>query len=468
MSLSDQSAAHEKRFHFKDEILDSLSSQANVAQFVSFDPDTKPRFSHVFGQKPNAVFPDIHTAVETLLNASSGKSVNVRSFHPADPKSREFVYGLSLVDEVVEVVKRLARIGLYTIVNETVDIKDGGVSGVALGDVIEFAPGDTPRCVEQPGTVSLSRSLGTRLLETVYGFRPDLPFSPLTRVEFSIHPLRRGVRNEHTIIWETEEVGESTATAELAWPNKFSRLIGDKAFGLLIAHLLKLPVPYTLVIPRRIAPFSFGSRTRSGETWLRTCPIVQVPGKFTTLRGWSDPYELLNKEDSEGTQIASILAQDGIDASYSGAVLSSIANANHSNALTIEGTAGFGDEFMVGTKKRISLPRSVELAVERLYRRAFQMIGPVRMEWVLGNRKVWIVQFHKGASLSYGNVIVPGEAPRFVPFRIELGLERLRQLIDEVGTSSDGIELQGDVGITSHFGDVLRRAQIPSRIRRSV
>jgi hypothetical protein len=33
-----------------------------------------------------------------------------------------------------------------------VDIEDGGVSGVAYGDMLEFAPGDTPRYVEKPGT----------------------------------------------------------------------------------------------------------------------------------------------------------------------------------------------------------------------------------------------------------------------------------------------------------------------------
>ena len=48
---------------------------------------------------------------------------------------------------------------------------------------------------------------GMRLLETVYGFRPDLPPRPELRVEFTIHPLRRGHRHEHTVLWEVEEPG---------------------------------------------------------------------------------------------------------------------------------------------------------------------------------------------------------------------------------------------------------------------
>src|SRR5262249_6826164 len=147
---------------------------------------------------------------------------------PYQPKAHEFLYGLTNVDEVASHVRRLAACGLYTIVNETVDIADGGVSGVQLGDIIEFAPDDTPRCVEKPGVASLPRLLALRLLRTVYGFAPDLEFPAGVRTEFSIHPARRGIRKSHTLVWELEQMSAIHLEPTFIWPNRFSRLIGDK------------------------------------------------------------------------------------------------------------------------------------------------------------------------------------------------------------------------------------------------
>ena len=62
--------------------------------------------------------------------ASSEKSINVRSYSPLSPQSQEFVYGLKTAANALEAVERLTRDGLHTIVNETIDIHDGGVSGV--------------------------------------------------------------------------------------------------------------------------------------------------------------------------------------------------------------------------------------------------------------------------------------------------------------------------------------------------
>lgn len=453
--------------HFKDAILDSLANHANIAQFVSFDPDLCLRYNRIFSFPPNSEFENVRDAVSALLNASAEGSVNVRSFDPQDPKSREFVYGLRSVDAADATIRRLAVDGLHTIVNETIDVKDGGVSGVALGDVLEFAPGETPRCVEQPGTASLSRDIGLSLLETVYGFRPALDFGGTIRVEFSIHPLRRGVRNEHTIIWETEEIGRPVLEPEIRWPNKFSRFIGDKAFGLLVAHLYGLPVPRTTVVGRNAPPFTFGRGTRTNEPWIRTAPVVQMPGKFTTHRGWLDPFTLMTEEDPQGTAIASVLAQEGIAATFSGAVVASSENSGK-DSLIIEGTRGFGDEFMVGKKARVELPSNIRSGVRRLYTRARRKLGPVRMEWVADEKRIWVVQFHRGQTVSSGNVIVPGKPKRYQPYEVSRGLEGLRALIEELVDGEEGIELIGDVGITSHFGDILRRANIPSRITSSI
>src|SRR5208337_823512 len=139
--------------NFKDAVLDSLSNHGNVAQFVSFSPSLDIRYSRIVGHSPNTSFASLRHAIASLLGASVEKSVNVRSYHPEHPKSREFIYGIRNVESAEAAVRKLASQGLYTIVNETVDVNDGGVSGVALGDVVEFAPGDTPRCVEKPGTV---------------------------------------------------------------------------------------------------------------------------------------------------------------------------------------------------------------------------------------------------------------------------------------------------------------------------
>jgi hypothetical protein len=449
--------------HFKDAVLDRLATSANVAQFVSYGPDLQQRFSRIFGFPRNHIFASPAEATEVLLSRSSERSVNVRSFEPQDPKSREFVYGLTNVDAVWKAIARLAASGLYTIVNETIDVKDGGVSGVALGNAIELAPGDTPRAVEKPGTASFPRALGTRLLTTVYGFRPALRFPRDVRVEFSVHPLRRGYQRAHTVVWELEKVGVIDVRPVINWPNRFSRFIGDKAFGLLVADALGAPVPDTTVISRHVAPFRFGRATGCAERWIRTCPVVQVPGKFTTQRGWTDPFRLLTAEDPTGTEIASVLSQAGVDAQYSGALLAG-AGKGRRRTLVIEGTTGFGDEFMVGRKQTTVLPRAVTGSVRRLYERLAAALGPVRFEWVADGRETWVVQLHRGATESSGKTIYPGRPAEFLHFEVDRGLEALRGLISEMNGKDQGVILVGDVGVTSHFGDVLRKARIPSRI----
>jgi hypothetical protein len=190
--------------HQKDQILDQLATRWNVAQFVSFDASVRQRHAWIHGHAPNVVFESASTAVAALLQSSPDASVNVRTFHPDRPKSRDFVYGVRTVEDTLAHMRTFSAAGLHTIVNETVDVEDGGVSGVAFGNLVEFAPGDTPRCVEKPGTAALPRATATALFRTAYGFAPDLPGDPGTRVEFSIHPLRRGYRHDHTIVWEVE------------------------------------------------------------------------------------------------------------------------------------------------------------------------------------------------------------------------------------------------------------------------
>jgi hypothetical protein len=444
----------------KDQILDDLANTANIAQFVSFGPEVglPQRFSRVHGYPANHRFASADEAVDALLKRSLAASVNVRSFDPANPKGRKFVYGLRQREEVLNALHELASDGLHTIVNETIDIHDGGVSGVALAAVVEFAPDDTPRCVELPGTVALERDAAMRVIETVYGFRPALDYGNDLRVEFSLHPLRVGVRQEHTIVWEIERVQEDAIVPTLYWPNQWSRLLGDKAFGLLVADLLGLPVPMTTVVTRRIAPFRFGRATDSGETWIRTCPVEQVPGHFTTKRGWVDPFALLTAEDPDGKAIASVLAQSGINSEYAGATL-----PGADGKPLVEGVVGFGDRFMLGASPPVNLPPEIVRDVEKLVDQATARLGPVRMEWAHDGRQAWVLQLHLAGEAMQRGVIVPGEAASWRPYDPQDGLEALRVVIELAARRGEGVVVTGAVGVTSHVGDLLRKAGVPAR-----
>lgn len=448
--------------HLKDAILDRLARDSNVAQFVSFSPHLKQRFAWIRGHPPNDSFASPASAVEALLRASPEGSVNIRSFDPQFPKSREFIYGRTATDEVMDEVRRLAGEGLHTIVNETVDVHDGGVSGVAFGNLVEFAPGDTPRCVEKPGTAAVPREFGDRLFKAVYGFTPDLPGGHNLRVEFSLHPLRRGYRHNHTIIWETEQASSPPTATYGDWDNRFSAHIGDKTFGLLMAHLAGLPVPRTIAVPRKLAPFTFGRDTGLAEPWIRSAEAgEQVAGRFTTERGWRDPYELMQQEDPDGEAIAAFLYQQGVEARYAGALVT-----QPDGKVMIEGVSGFGDEFMGGEQPPEDLPDEVNDRVRELYKQVFEVFGPVRFEWVLDKDTTWILQLYRGKSQTSGRVIYPGEVNRYRHFDVSEGLESFRKLVAEVAEKADeGIILEGRVGVTSHFGDLLRRARVPSRIQ---
>jgi len=444
----------------KDDVLSRLAAQANVAQFVSFGPaaDLPQRHSCLRDHRPGHRFGSAEEAVETLLALAAGGSVNVRSFRAGAPKGGPFTYGLARRDDVLATLRARAGEGLHTIANETVDVDDGGVSGVALGGLVEFAPGDTPRSVERPGTVALAHDDALTLLGTVYGFTPDLDGRPGERVEFSIHPLVAGVRQTHTIVWEAERVDPVRLAHRLAWPNRFSRFIGDKAFGLLVADLHGLPVPATTVVGRRLAPFRFGRPTGSGERWLRTCPAEPSPGRFLTQRGWRDPFALLAAEDPSGTAIAAVLAQDGVRARWSGAALPDAAGG-----LLVEGVPGSGEDFMLARAAPAPLPDRVLRDVRELGAGAAAALGPVRFEWAHDGADAWVVQLHLATTATTGTTIHPGTPSRWRRFDPSLGLEHLRRLIATVAPD-EGIEIAGDVGVTSHAGDLLRRASIPSRL----
>ena len=384
----------------KDEVLDGLARRGNVSQFVAFRPDGSnlPRqsFARIVGHEPNELFLDPREAIEALLASSGEGKVNVRSFLPDEPRSREFVYGLATAQAAIGALHRLTVEGLHTIVNETIDVSDGGVSGVVQGETIEFAPDDTPRCVEKPGVASLPFSHGIQILRTVYGFTPELQARDGERTEFSIHPRARGWHRGHTLLWEHEVGVDPAPAASSRWPNKFSRLIGDKAFGLLMADRMGVPVPRTLVIPRRVAPFAFGRETGSTEIWTRTCPIEPHPGLYTTVKGWTDPFALLQIEDPSDRVLASVLRQDAVAAGHSGAAI-----VGAEGQLTIEGRRGEGDKLMLGLQKPEQLPGHVADDVRAVHQRLSAALGPVRLEWVHDGTRVWVVQLNSWSDRQY-------------------------------------------------------------------
>ncbi len=451
--------------HFKDSGLNRLSSEGfNVAQFVSYDPRLTQRYSRLDGLEQNHEFASVEKAIDHMLRNTTEHSLNVRSFDPDDPKSKPFRYDNQTVEAVMNHVRELTGEGLHIILNEKVNIDDGGVSGVAFGNVIEVAPHDTPRCVEKPGTAQFTRAMGADVIRKVYGFLPTFATTPDTRLEFSVHPLRHGYKNEHTIIWEAEKADGGPLIAELQWPNRFSDMLGDKTFGLLVADSIGLRVPNTEVFNRTVAPFKFGQPTGSQEAWLRTAPNKQTPGLYTTTKGWVDPYKLMAREDPTHENIASILRQDGIDAKFSGATI-----MGADGKLLIEGTGGQGDSFMVGEQAITRLPDYVLSAVRDVYKQASDQLGPVRFEWVYDGTHVWVVQLHRGISTSAGETIFPAtqsEPTNYWSYDTSNGIDGLRAMIERAKRENVGIILHGNVGITSHYGDLLRKAQIPSRIER--
>ncbi len=200
-------------------MLSRLAAEANVAQFVSFGPghDLPQRHSCLRGHPPGHRFATAEEAVGALLALAPAGSVNVRSFLAGAPKGGPFSYGLTRRDDVLAVLRARAADGLHTIANETVDVarrrRLRGRAGRA-GRV-------RPRGHAPFGRAARHRRPRPRpghgaCCATVYGFTPDLDGRPGERVEFSLHPLVAGVRQTHTIVWERERVDPVRLTHRLS------------------------------------------------------------------------------------------------------------------------------------------------------------------------------------------------------------------------------------------------------------
>ena len=443
----------------KDDVLADLSRTANIAQFFSVRAESPNAIRHICINGVDRDVLPIEDGIRQLLSASLDGKVNVRTFTHKHSKGGAFLMGLTNAGEILSAIDRFTKSGVSVIVNESIDIHDGGISGVVLGETIEFAPGDTPRCVEKPGVCRLPRELGAEMIRIVYGVSvPE--FSDSERVEFSIHPRRRGVKHSQCIIWEVDRHfrSESKNNVTIRWPNRFSEHIGDKTFGLLVAFLLGESVPTCAVVSRRVRPFTFGSSTGTNEYWSRTAPGLQLPGKLPTVFGHQDVFTLLESVGEEHKDaLAAVLVQESVDAKYSGG-----AAFRASGEAIIEGVFGNGEKFMLGEASPVRLPNSILLDVNVALQQLKNYLGDVRIEWVHDGVKPWIVQLHIGAISGDPVCIFEGTADRWIEFDTRLGLDKLREVIDDARLSGIGIRLVGDVGITSHFGDLLRSNKIPS------
>jgi hypothetical protein len=135
--------------------------------------------------------------------------------------------------------------------------------------------------------------------------------------------------------------------------------------------------------------------------------------------------------------------------------------------LLVEGTKGRGDDFMIGRMAPIDLPFAVDRSIRDLHSSLSDRLGPVRLEWVHDGSAAWVVQLHRGQTPSHESVIYDSDVSNYTTFEVGEGIEKLRALIDQISGTGTGITLLGDVGITSHMGDLLRKAKVPSRIRSS-
>jgi hypothetical protein len=466
--LAEQLARLEKadnsiRQFYKDQVLDSLAAYANVAQFVSFSPNLEIRYARIKGFEPNHRFGSAEEAIAAILARSPERSVNIRTFDPQRPQGNPFIEELETVPDVLALLQiHCKQNGLYAIVNERMDPRDGGVSGVCAGKYIAFAPDATPRVIDDHRIAKaiLPKELGIAMLSLIYGPVDELAHFEGQRIEFSVHPIARGWKPSQVTIWQAQ-FREHDDIVPSSWPNSFSRFLGDKAFGLILAASAGFRVPRATLYHRRLRPFNFGIPTGSGQCITRPCPVTKYPGFYTTIRGWSDPKAAL--EDwrilaPQGTvkkpeiPLQSILVQDAVEAAFSGVALSG----------EISGRAGKGDKLMVGDDPPEFLPCPVVDAVSDLHTRLVNTFGNVRMEWVFNGVDVWIVQMNKMPDAVRSATIEDKLIWR--SFRYEQGmLEEFRHFVAQARADGVAVEVIGNISSLSHVGEIVQDSGVPYR-----
>lgn len=439
---------------YKDDILDDLSRTGNIARFFSAestDTGTWVRHNHtgvrIKGNK------DIVALVDHLLSVSISGRVNIRTFRPHAPEGNPFEFGLSDRAEVLDKVYGFLDEGYIIIVNEEIPVDDGGYSAVYQSGVVEIVPGATPRGVETGDPAALPLDLAIEVTQVIFGIDISFLRAELdSRVEFSIHPRPCGVRNEHVIVWEKRRVADGVEDVTPRWPNALSRHVGDKAYGLVMAYLSDAApnIPRTTVIARKVAPFTFGRPTGSPVRWSRSVPAVKSPGELPTYDHWVDPYAVAAEH---GEAIESILSQDGVRAAYAGALMIG-------EEIIVEGVRGFGEDYMLGQDGPQELPKAVVTLAQEIGRALRAEFGTLTAEWVYDESgKLWIVQINQLSAVESATW-TRDDAIWWHDYYPSEGVEALRSLVTALPAAT-GVVVHGKVGVTSHVGDILRRAHVP-------
>jgi hypothetical protein len=157
--------------------------------------------------------------------------------------------------------------------------------------------------------------------------------------------------------------------------------------------------------------------------------------------------------------ISSVLIQDEVPAIYSGGSLTQV-----DQSVYIEAKRGFSDRLMLGEEgPDVSIRRNVRDLVEKTHLELMRLFGSVRVEWAYFDSKIWILQLQQEEAISKNNIIVPGNPIVSHDFNVREGLESLRLLVQSLKDTQEGINLVGDIGMTSHMADILREYNIPSR-----
>ena len=169
-------------------------------------------------------------------------------------------------------------------------------------------PGATPRSVEQPGTVALGHAAALRLLSTVYGFTPSSTATPASGTSSASIPWSPGSARP-TRSSGSEPVEPLALTRRLAWPNAFSRFLGDKAFGLLVADLLELPVPATTVVGRRSPPSASAGPPAAGSAG--SAPARPSRPRPFHPAGLAGPVRSAGQRGPVGTAVVSRWPREG-------------------------------------------------------------------------------------------------------------------------------------------------------------
>ena len=175
-----------------------------------------------------------------------------------------------------------------------------------------------------------------------------------------------------------------------------------------------------------------------------------------------DPFRQLKLEDRNDDAIVSVLCQSAVPAAFSGAAI-----RDRKGKMVVEGTRGEGDRFMLGRHSPERLPSKILADVQSVFENASRQLGAVRFEWVHDGHRVWIVQLHKGGTESAGSTVVPGEAKEWAVFEAAKGLDELRRFLKNLPDHA-GVRIEGEVGLTSHIADLLRKSKRPARLSRLV